>query len=345
LADPIEGLPYGRTKAMVMRRADGSLFIKSYAHGHIFYELKRDYRAIEVALKKSPPDDAASLFVRLVLDAELDCIELERLRDLTSKLSGTNRRSLDTLLKRAREERLAARAKEERERRIAERLDPRPQIPAPPRDAPWLPQMEVLNQVLGKVRQSEPPMRDIDGVLAAVYVRRVGNMHAFTSLGANQEEPEALRLPPAEQPLLTRLSKGQAAELIERHVDYTDKEGRSVHLGSGFVDHFHVRGDDDALPLVVAVADPSEEGRLYANGGREKHAVPVRRVARRYRNYLRGQMCHDCRCAHHHRAIAVARPADILGDRRTQGRRQDDNAHHAVDGRDWCMSTRCRVVA
>src|SRR5215472_2236257 len=28
LADPIEGLPYGRTKAMVMRRADGSLFIK-----------------------------------------------------------------------------------------------------------------------------------------------------------------------------------------------------------------------------------------------------------------------------------------------------------------------------
>jgi hypothetical protein len=252
LADPIEGLPYG-TKAMVMRRADGSLFIKSYAHGHIFYELKRDYRTIEVALKKSLPDDAASLFVRLVLDAELDCIELERLRDLASKLSGNNRRSLDTLLKRAREVRLAARAKEERERRIAERLDPRPQIPAPPRDAPWLPQMEVLNQVLGKVHQSEPPMRDIDGVLAAVYVRRVGNMHAFTSLGANQEEPEALRLPPAEQPLLTRLSKAQAAELIEHHIDYTDKEGRSVHLGSGFVDHFHMRGDD-ALPLVVAVA-------------------------------------------------------------------------------------------
>ena len=254
LADPIEGLPYGRTKAMVMRRADGSLFIKSYAHGHIDYVLKRDYRAIEAALKKSPPDNAASLFVRLVLDAELDCIELERLRDLTSKLSGANKRSLDTLLKRAREERLAARGKEERERRIAERLDPRPQISAPPRDAPWLPQMEVLNQVLGKVRQSEPPMRDIDGVLAAVYVRRVGNMHAFTSLGANQEEPEALRLPPAEQPLLTRLSKTQAAELLECHIDYTDKEGRSVHLGSGFVDHFHVRADDDALPLVVAVA-------------------------------------------------------------------------------------------
>jgi hypothetical protein len=186
LADPIEGLPYGRTKAMVMRRADGSLFIKSYAHGHIVYELKRDYRATEAALKKSPPDDAASLLVRLVLDAELDCIELDQLRDLASKLSGTNRRSLDTLLKRAREERLAAREKEERERRIAERLDPRPQIPAPPRDAPWLPQMEVLNQVLGKVRQSEPPMRDIDGILAAVHVRRVGNMHAFTSFGANR---------------------------------------------------------------------------------------------------------------------------------------------------------------
>jgi hypothetical protein len=253
LADPIEGLRYGRTKAMVMRRADGSLFIKSYAHGHIVYELKRDYRAIEAVLKKSPPDDVVSLFVRLVLDAELDCIELERLRDLTSKLSGTNRRSIDTLLKRAREERLAARVKIERERRIAERLDPRLQILVPPRDAPWLPQMAVLNQVLGKVQQSEPPMRDIDGVLAAVSVRRVGNMHALTSCGANQEEPEGTRLPAAEQPLLTQLSEAQAAELIERYIDYIDQKGRSVHLGSAFVSHFHAR-DDDALPLVVAVA-------------------------------------------------------------------------------------------
>jgi hypothetical protein len=280
LADPIEGLPYGRTKAMVMQRPDGSLFIKSYAHGHTVYELRRDYRAIEAALKKSPPDNVAGLFVHLVLDAELDCIELERLRNLASKLSGTNRRSLDTLLKRAREERLAARAKEERERRIAERLDQRPQLPAPPHDAPWLLQMEVLNQVLGKVNQSEPPMRDIGGVLAAVHVRRVGNMHAFTSLGANQEEPEALRLPPAEQPLLTRLSKAQAAELIERYIDYTDKEGRSVHLSSGFVDHFHVRADD-ALPLVVAVATLPivlYGGRLLKEPGLDRNYGIVFRV-------------------------------------------------------------------
>jgi hypothetical protein len=253
LADPIEGLPYGSTKAMIMRRADGSLFVNSFAHGHIVYELKRDYRAVETALKKAQPDDAASVFVRLVLSAELDWIEIERLRNLASNLSGTGKRFLDTLLKRSRDEQAAARAREERERRIAERLDPRPQISAPPRDAPWLLQMDVLNEVLGKAREPEPPMRDIDGVLTAVRVRRVANMHAFTSLGANEEEPEETRLPPAEQPLLTQLSEAQAAELIERHIDYTNKEGRSVHLGSGFVDHFHVR-DDDALPLAVAVA-------------------------------------------------------------------------------------------
>jgi hypothetical protein len=253
MADPLEGPSYGPCKAMVLLHANGSPFIHSYAHGRIIYELKLDYRAAEAGLNKARPDDAASLFVRLVLDAELDCIEIERLRNLASKLSGTGKRFLDTLLKRSREEQAAAREREERERRIAERLDPRPQIPVPPRDAPWLPQMEVLKEVLGKAQQIEPPMRDIDGVLTAVRVRRVANMHAFTSLGANQEEPEETRLPPAEQPLLTQLSEAQAAELIERYIDYTDQEGRSVRLGSGFVNHFRVR-QDDALPLVVAVA-------------------------------------------------------------------------------------------
>jgi hypothetical protein len=90
LADPIEGLSYGSTKALVMRRADGSLFIKSFAHGHTVYELRRDYRAIQEALKKSPPNDAASLFVRLVLDAELDCIEIGCGSLLASSPTSTN---------------------------------------------------------------------------------------------------------------------------------------------------------------------------------------------------------------------------------------------------------------
>jgi hypothetical protein len=72
-------------------------------------------------------------------------------------------------------------------------------------------------------------------------------------LGANQEEAEEMRLPAPEQPLLTRLSEPELAELIESYIDYVDDKGRSVHLGSAFVHHFHTR-DDNALPLAVAVS-------------------------------------------------------------------------------------------
>jgi hypothetical protein len=39
LADPLEGIDYGRCKAKVLRRRDGSLLIHSFAHGGIKYQL------------------------------------------------------------------------------------------------------------------------------------------------------------------------------------------------------------------------------------------------------------------------------------------------------------------
>ena len=43
LADPLEGIEYGRCKARVMRRADGSPWIHSFAHGRTVYDLSRDF--------------------------------------------------------------------------------------------------------------------------------------------------------------------------------------------------------------------------------------------------------------------------------------------------------------
>jgi putative DNA primase/helicase len=45
LSDPFEGPDYGRDKAKLYRRPDGSLFIKSFAHGGIIYELKATTKA------------------------------------------------------------------------------------------------------------------------------------------------------------------------------------------------------------------------------------------------------------------------------------------------------------
>jgi hypothetical protein len=46
LADPLEGIEYGRCKACIMRRADGTPWIHSFAHGRTIYDLKLDAAAV-----------------------------------------------------------------------------------------------------------------------------------------------------------------------------------------------------------------------------------------------------------------------------------------------------------
>ena len=252
LADPLEGPDYGRCKAKIMRRPDGAPWINSFAHGRTSYELRYDARAAGAAIDRASKDRAADAFEHVALNGDLTTDELETIRNQTAARTGTGRRTLDQRLKSARQERARQQMEEERQRRLAERRDPRPLIPAPAPDAPWIPQMQVLNDVLGESTAPEPPMRDLDGYLIAVRVRPVDGMHALTSRGANQNEQDTARLPPPELPLLTRLDENHAAEMIERHIDYTH-DGGSVHLALPFVRHFAQR-HDGALPTVSAVA-------------------------------------------------------------------------------------------
>jgi hypothetical protein len=195
LADPLEGIDYGRGKAKIMLRADGTPWIHSFAHGRATYELKLDYRAAEALLNRAVPADAPDLFVRCVFEGDLDDEEIERLKKRAASLAGSGPKALVAKLRADRKVRDQQEAKEQSNQRRAQRQDPRPQIPAPPSDAPWLPQMAVLNEVLGKANEAEPPMRDIDDVMVQVRVRRTSNLHAFTALGANQEETDETRLP------------------------------------------------------------------------------------------------------------------------------------------------------
>jgi hypothetical protein len=280
LADPLEGVEYGRCKAMTMRRSDGSPWINSFAHGRTVYELKFDARAIAAAIANAPADQVVRLYVRMVLAATLSPEETETLRDAAAERSGTGKRALDNQLKQARREQEDRRTRERATRRAAERRDPRPLIEAPLPDAPWLPQMAVLNDVLGKCPAAEPPMRDIDGVMTQVRIRRVPNTHALTPSAVNEGEARETRLPPPEHPLLTRLSEAQLAELIERHIDYKNGDGRSVHLAAPFVKHFHTR-TDDALPTVAAIATLPvvlADGTLLAKRGLDRQRGIVFRV-------------------------------------------------------------------
>lgn len=60
-------------------------------------------------------------------------------------------------------------------------------------------------------------------------------------------------LPTPQQSVIRRMTEPEVAEMIERHVDFVDKHGFSVHLGTKFVHHYLQR-DDRALPTIVAVS-------------------------------------------------------------------------------------------
>jgi len=76
LADPLEGVEYGRCVAQIMLRADGTPWVHSFAHGRTVYGLKRDARAVQAAMEQA--DDILKEFLDLAVDADLSEAELDR---------------------------------------------------------------------------------------------------------------------------------------------------------------------------------------------------------------------------------------------------------------------------
>ena len=50
-------------------------------------------------------------------------------------------------------------------------------IPVPADDAPWLPQMELMNDALRASLETEPPARDIEGVSTRLKLRSIPLLH------------------------------------------------------------------------------------------------------------------------------------------------------------------------
>jgi hypothetical protein len=256
LADPIEGVDYGRCKAKVMRGADGAPWIHSFAHGRTTFKLKYDADAVRIRIERA--HDPINALVKLALSADLDEVETKQFIDQVARRASVGVTAVKAKLESAKNEQACRRAAEMHERRLAERTDPRPQIARPDKDAPFLPQMETLGEVLGKSTADQPPARDIDGVIARACKIKIPNTHAFTANDANteheEEEEKRNRLPPPEQWVIVRMNEMELAEEIERHIDYVDENGRSVRLPSDFVKHYLQRRDDDVLPSRVAVS-------------------------------------------------------------------------------------------
>jgi hypothetical protein len=190
LADPLEGVAYGPCVAKIMRRADGTPWIHSFAHGRTTYALKHDATSMRKAMEKAAKDDVVRTFTQLAASADIDAIELAELRLLAKEFSGINLRDIDAALKAAQQQQAAHNAEAARDRQAARRQDPRPYIHSPFHDDPWLPQMDVLNEVMGGVISAKPPSRDIDGDAISVRKLPVPNTHAFSQSEVNVEPEE-----------------------------------------------------------------------------------------------------------------------------------------------------------
>ena len=126
LADPLEGVAYGRCVAKIMRRADGTPWIHSFAHGRTIYELKLDAATVRKAMEKrrrmtwSRPSPCSPSAPTSTRSSWRSCASWRR----SSPVSACGRSM--SALKAAQQKHNAQQAKETRHRQQAARRDPRP---------------------------------------------------------------------------------------------------------------------------------------------------------------------------------------------------------------------------
>jgi hypothetical protein len=171
-----------------MRRSDGTPWIHSFAHGRTIYDLKYDVAAVRKVMEAADKADVVKIFVKLAMIADLDAEEMQTLRQLAKQRSGVGLRQIDDMLKSGREKRSEQRTKEKQKRDFAERNDPRPAIKSPFPDEPWMPVVDILNEVVGSVIAAVPPLRNVNFITMCPCKQTVPNMHAFIPNEVNEEE-------------------------------------------------------------------------------------------------------------------------------------------------------------
>jgi hypothetical protein len=188
LADPLEGVEYGRSTAIIMRRAGGTPWIRSFAHGLTTYELRYDAAAIRAVLGKVGREDIIPRLVELLLRADIDPAEEETLIALAKQLTGITIPVLRNSMKKKRQEQAAKERAERLEQILATSTDPRPMVAVPLPDAPWLPEMGTINQVVSKDSAPIPASRDVEDEAALARQININRLHAFSN--ANEPPPK-----------------------------------------------------------------------------------------------------------------------------------------------------------
>jgi hypothetical protein len=212
LADPMEGIDYGRCKAKVMRGDDGNLFVHTFAHGDGYYFLRYDLKCAKAAFAQGPGSGTVDQAVAILAQAEIEADELDEFIRFVSKTVGAGIRPLRARIKKERAER-----KDSRDAPFKSIADARIVRPRPEPDGELLPIVSFLDEVLANDQSEEPPMRDASGAIVQVEEKEPWALQLLTSDGANAEEKSEHMKPPAE-PILVELTATGVEMLLEKYV-------------------------------------------------------------------------------------------------------------------------------
>ena len=166
LADPLEGLAYGRCKAKVMRGHAGEIIIHSFVHGGSTWRLFHDEKSLAAFVGELPPERFLTGFADAMQDLMADEAAVERLRQMAVERTGGKARPVNNALKKAAAARQAAKAAAARAAGEAE--TDRAIMPAPFPDSERRKTVLPIDRVLGKDRSARRILRGRNGRLVTV---------------------------------------------------------------------------------------------------------------------------------------------------------------------------------
>jgi hypothetical protein len=217
LADPMEGVDYGRCKAMVMRGDDGNLFIHSFAHGRGIYLLRHDLKSAKAAFAQAPSGTVDHAML-ILAQAELEADELDEFIRFISKSTGVGIRPLSARIKKEHTKRNADASMAYMEAEAEAKADGRIVLPRPEADGELMPTVTLLDEILVRDLSNEPPMRNASRALVRVEEKEPWDLHLLTSDGANAADDETDAMRPPVEPLLVELTPTCIELLLEKYV-------------------------------------------------------------------------------------------------------------------------------
>jgi hypothetical protein len=249
LADPIEGVSYGRNCAIIRGSS-----IYSFAHGGARYQLVHDAASIETAIMAAPVSKASEILATLTTRADLGLDEKKQLSKLAGTRAGVGVRVTEKMMAEVLAAEREAEAKERR-RQLDAIARTKPCLPVPKEDAEAEPVMREWDDILANVAGLEPPMRDVEGWPVMVDARGLAGLHELAPGGANDEDGEKTCLPPPKNPVLAKHHpQSLEIELFDYMTFVRETKGgsRDVAPPGRFLVHW-LKYRRSRLPIVRAV--------------------------------------------------------------------------------------------